>query len=48
MNDIRVQDRNLLLSKEELMTCDYKKGDTEGLVNFALSISKVSGCSRVL
>ena len=31
----------ITLSKEELMTCDYKKGDTEGIINYALSIKEV-------
>ena len=32
----------ITLSKEELMTCDYKKGDTEGFVNYGLSLKGVN------
>ena len=32
----------ITLSKEELITCDYKKGDTEGFVNYGLSLKGVN------
>jgi phosphoesterase RecJ-like protein len=32
----------ITLSQEELDSCDYQKGDSEGLVNYALSVAGVS------